>query len=68
MTALSTLLDTYRAAGKSERERGTYFEELIVTYLRDRGRPAVPAVPAPPGDHISLETMKIVRTLPALNV
>jgi tRNA U34 2-thiouridine synthase MnmA/TrmU len=34
MTALSTLLDTFRAAGKTERERGTYFEELIVAYLR----------------------------------
>lgn len=35
MTALSTLLDTYRAAGQTERERGTYFEELIVTYFRN---------------------------------
>lgn len=34
MTALSALLDTFRTAGKSERERGTYFEELIVAYLR----------------------------------
>ncbi len=34
MTALSTLLDTFRSAGKTERERGTYFEELIVAYLR----------------------------------
>lgn len=34
MTALSTLLETYRSAAKSERERGTYFEELIVAYLR----------------------------------
>lgn len=34
MSALSQLLDTYRAAGRTERERGTYFEELIVAYLR----------------------------------
>jgi predicted helicase len=34
MSALSTLLDTFRAAGRSERERGTYFEELILAYLR----------------------------------
>ncbi len=34
MTALSTLLDTFRTAGRSERERGTYFEELVVAYLR----------------------------------
>lgn len=34
MTALSSLLDTFRSAGKTERERGTYFEELVVAYLR----------------------------------
>lgn len=33
MTSLSRLLDTYRAAAASEREKGTYFEELILTYL-----------------------------------
>lgn len=35
MTALSNLLDTYRTASASEREKGTYFEELIVCYLRN---------------------------------
>ncbi|WP_374256451.1 DEAD/DEAH box helicase [Aquabacterium sp.] len=35
MTALSQLLDTYRNAAASEREKGTYFEELIVCYLRN---------------------------------
>ena len=34
MSTLNHLLDTFRTAGKSERERGTYFEELIVAYLR----------------------------------
>ena len=34
-TALSRILDTYRAASMSEREKGTYFEELILTYLRN---------------------------------
>lgn len=34
MTALETLLDTYRNAAVTEREKGTYFEELIVCYLR----------------------------------
>ncbi len=34
MTALSDLLDTYRQA-PSEREKGTYFEELILCYLRN---------------------------------
>jgi predicted helicase len=34
MTALHTLLDTYRLASASEREKGSYFEELIVCYLR----------------------------------
>ena len=35
MTPLTTLLDTYRQAAASEREKGTYFEELIVCYLRN---------------------------------
>lgn len=35
MTALSQLLDTYRQAAVTEREKGTYFEELIRTYLRN---------------------------------
>ena len=35
MTALSQLLDTYRSTATSEREKGTYFEELVVCYLRN---------------------------------
>jgi predicted helicase len=35
MTTLRALLETYRHAAASEREKGTYFEELIVCYLRD---------------------------------
>lgn len=35
MTALSNLLNTYRQAAFSEREKGTYFEELICCYLRN---------------------------------
>lgn len=35
MTALAQLLATYRAAAMTEREKGTYFEELILTYLRN---------------------------------
>jgi predicted helicase len=35
MTALQTLLDTYREAAASEREKGTYFEELTICYLRN---------------------------------
>ncbi|NRO95536.1 DEAD/DEAH box helicase family protein [Paraburkholderia sp. NMBU_R16] len=35
MTALETLLDTFRSAAVTEREKGTYFEELISTYLRN---------------------------------
>lgn len=34
MTALVELLDGFRAAAVSEREKGTYFEELILAYLR----------------------------------
>jgi predicted helicase len=35
MSALTRLLDTYRHAAASEREKGTYFEDLIVCYLRN---------------------------------
>lgn len=35
MSALSSLLDHYRNASVTEREKGTYFEELICTYLRN---------------------------------
>jgi len=35
MTALNQLLDIYRSASKTEREKGTYFEELILTYFRN---------------------------------
>lgn len=35
MTALQILLHTFRTAAASEREKGTYFEDLIVCYLRN---------------------------------
>lgn len=35
MTSLQKLLNTYRQAAITEREKGTYFEELICTYLRN---------------------------------
>lgn len=35
MTALSLLLDHYRNSSMSEREKGTYFEELMLCYLRN---------------------------------
>ncbi|BCL75795.1 DNA damage-inducible protein [Jeongeupia sp. HS-3] len=35
MSPLQTLLHTFRSAAVTEREKGTYFEELIVTYLRN---------------------------------
>lgn len=34
MTALQKILDTYRKASLTEREKGNYFEELIRTYFR----------------------------------
>ena len=34
MAALQEILDSYRSSSKSEREKGTYFEELILCYLR----------------------------------
>ena len=35
MTALQKLLDTYREAAATEREKGTYFEELTICYLKN---------------------------------
>lgn len=35
MTALENLLDTFRHTAVTEREKGTYFEELIVCFLRN---------------------------------
>lgn len=35
MTSLQVLLDSFRKAAVTEREKGTYFEELICTYLRN---------------------------------
>jgi predicted helicase len=35
MTALENMLNTFRQAAVSEREKGTYFEELICCYLRN---------------------------------
>ncbi len=35
MSALSALLEMYREASVTEREKGTYFEELICAYLRN---------------------------------
>ena len=34
MTALQQLLATFRTAAVTEREKGTYFEELIIQYLK----------------------------------
>ncbi len=35
MTPLQSILSTFRSGAASEREKGTYFEELIVCYLRN---------------------------------
>ena len=35
MSALTEILDTFRTASQSEREKGTYFEELSLAYLRN---------------------------------
>ena len=34
MTALQTLLNSFRASAKTEREKGNYFEELVVQYMQ----------------------------------
>lgn len=43
MTALQNLLNTFRNAAASEREKGTYFEELILSYP-ERKNPAWPSI------------------------
>ena len=34
MSSLHHILETYRASSQTEREKGSYFEELIRTYFR----------------------------------
>jgi len=34
MSPLQNLLDTFRTSAHTEREKGTYFEELILNYFR----------------------------------
>lgn len=41
MIPLSKLLDSYRNAAVTEREKGTYFEELFVCYLRNEALTAI---------------------------
>lgn len=38
MTPLQDILATYRATSQTEREKGSYFEELIRTYFRQKPR------------------------------
>ena len=33
-TPLQSILESYRASSQTEREKGSYFEELVRTYLR----------------------------------
>ena len=35
MSALSQVLNDFRSAAATEREKGTYFEELVIAYLRN---------------------------------
>ena len=35
MCALTNLLNTYRRVAETQREKGTYFEDLILCYLRN---------------------------------
>ena len=35
MSPLQKLIERFRAAAVTEREKGTYFEELILAYLRN---------------------------------
>lgn len=64
MTPLNSLLTSYRQAAATEREKGAYFEELILCYLRNEAtyRDLYSDVT------VSLETMKIVDGLPKLNI
>ena len=37
-SALNAILENFRSSARSEREKGTYFEELIACYLRNEPR------------------------------
>ncbi|MBU2979733.1 hypothetical protein [Alteromonas sp. C1M14] len=89
MSALKELLENYRQTSKTEREKGTYFEELIVTYFKNEptykdlyskiwlysdwatetmGNAKYPLELFQRVITVSLETMKIVKSLPKLNI
>lgn len=59
MTALSLLLDHYHQSSMSEREKGTYFEELMLCYPMELFQRVVT---------VSVETIRIVRPLPKLDI
>lgn len=38
MSALASLLSSFRQAAMTEREKGTYFEDLVLAYLKTEPR------------------------------
>lgn len=59
MSALTTLLDNFRKHARTEREKGTYFEELT------RGYPLSLLLRVV---NVSLKTVAIVNALPTLEI
>ena len=66
MSALRDLLDRYRDAAATNREAGTYFEELTAKYLRTD--PRYPLSLLLRVSTVGLETNRIVAALPALDI
>lgn len=81
MSALSPLLDSFRTAAVTEREKGTCFEDLTLAYLRTEptyrdlysdvwtyAEWAIPLALFMRVITVSLETTKLVNGLPALDI
>jgi predicted helicase len=66
MSALDCILQSYRTAAVTEREKGTYFERLALAYLRND--PKYPFELFQRVVTVSLETMQIVNSLPKLEI
>lgn len=61
MNDLQKLLDAYRQAFVTEREKGTYFEELICTYLRNEATYAICTARYPTKTSVQLCIVHMMR-------
>ena len=59
INSLQTILESYRDNARTQRDKGTYFERLAVAYPLTLFQRVIT---------VSLETIRIVRALPRLDI